>query len=393
MATDSSTADDTGWSNLSTSASDGQLMLESGIAEKCAQHVETMLNAVVGVINWIGSNYKQASPAIAETSSGEQLAEVFREKFQDELKSVLEQHRSVLTDMGNTFVSAGKQYASSEGESTESFEDISFDGSGATSPSGSAESQTIPSSSTTTSSSGTKESLSITPEQGSSFSWQQLYSIGQSIKPQDVADAGGVWYWLAKDLAGDFSTLESSIESAENDWTGSGASAAVSATKKYVQAADLLTTDMNKIGDVLVSASHWLQQTKNSMPTTANPPTTSGSGYSTSASDIAAETEPYQNAFTQHYTDSFSSTSDNILVLPEPSQTSDSSNGSSGSSGSSGSGSDGSSGDSSSGPSGSRGSSSDSSSSSSTGASGSTGPSSSSANGSTSGSSGSTTGS
>ena len=291
MPTDSNAYDDTDWSGLTTSAGDGELMLEPGIAERCAKHVEAMLNSVVGVLTWIDNNSQLASPVIASTPSGDALQTIFGFQVGVGMPYVMNMHRNVLTDMGNTFVAAGKHYASTDTDSAVNFENISFDDPGGTAPSGAPEPPVILADQPPPSYPGTTMQAVVTvPEEGSNFSWQQLYSIGQSINPRAVADAAGVWYWLAKNLAENFSTLGSNIEAAANQWVGNGASRAISATKRYVEAAGFLTSDMNKMGDVLLHTARWLQDTKNNMPTHPDPPTTIGSGYHTSAADIAAKT-------------------------------------------------------------------------------------------------------
>src|SRR6266568_5663865 len=263
VTTDSST-DNTGWASLYTAASNGQLMLESGIAAKCAQYVENMLNSVVGVNNWIAKNYQQGSPVFASTPSGEELQAMFGFIFSAEVPHLMEQHAAVLTDMGNTFVAAGKQYANAENISAANFESISFDDPSGGEPSGAPEPQTIPTLFRGSSFSDTAtQTTAITPEEGGNFTWPELYAIGQSIDPQAVADAAGVWYWLAGSLAANFSTLGSNITSVADQWTGEGATSAINATQNYVSASTVLTDGMNKYGHVLLYSSGWLQDTKN----------------------------------------------------------------------------------------------------------------------------------
>ncbi|MCU1642227.1 MAG: hypothetical protein JWN03_2502, partial [Nocardia sp.] len=138
MAPDPNTSDDLAWASLPATAGNGQLMLESGIAEKCARHVEDMLNLVVGVQNWIGANTGVACPLIASpVFSGIWLGTMFRNKFVNELKDRIERHRNILADMGHTFVAAGKQYQQTEHTSTVTFEDDAlFDNPPGTPPSG-----------------------------------------------------------------------------------------------------------------------------------------------------------------------------------------------------------------------------------------------------------------
>ncbi|MFI5779348.1 hypothetical protein [Nocardia sp. NPDC051570] len=309
------------WSDLKTRAGDGRLKLEEGIAAKCAQHVETMVNAIIGTHTWIQQNYQRASPDIAATGSGAALKLVFNNKIGQEMEERLDRHRDILIEMGNAFVAAGRAYQAAEHSSKVSFDNISFTDPGGTPPPGEPYVQAIPPRGTPDWPDSRMDKVHITPEEGTNFSWQQLYSIGQSINPQAVADAGGVWYWLAQDaLTPAFTELDQNISAASDQWTGQGGDRAIAATQRYVQASQQLVADMNKLGDVLIFTAGWLQQTKSAMPPTPEPPTTTGSGPQAAPVDLAEVTRPYQEAFTADYTDNFEGTTGNIVTLPQPHQ-------------------------------------------------------------------------
>ncbi|WP_330179054.1 hypothetical protein OHB26_21435 [Nocardia sp. NBC_01503] len=320
MAPDPNTADDLAWAGLPTTAGNGQLMLEPGIAEKCAQHVEDMLNVVVGMQNWILANTAAACPIITSPLfSGIWLGTMFRNKFENELKDRIGQHRNILVDMGRTFVAAGKQYQQAEQTSTMIFEnDDLFTNPAGTPPSGTPPVISIPKHPHKPNSSSTLYDTAYwTPEPGPGIPWHTLYLTGQSINSQAVANAGGIWYWLSQTLDTGFGTLRSQISAASDQWTGQGAQSAILATNQYVNASQRLTSDMHQLGDSLVYTSGWLQQTKNGMPPTPEPPPgTTPAQLSQNQADLIQ----YQENFHTYYTENYTHVSTRIVVLPQPSQ-------------------------------------------------------------------------
>ncbi|MQY24980.1 hypothetical protein [Nocardia aurantia] len=322
--------DDTGWAGLSTTAKNGDLMLEPGIAEQAALFVEDALNSIVGVQSWIQQNLQTASPTVANTTSGTDLAGVFHKKIATDLVQRMEKHRTILTDMGNAFVEAGKAYAAAEGTSAENFgatsalSNISFNDPAGTTPPGAPFVQALPPRGTPNWPDTPMDSISITPEHGTNLSWQQLYSIGQSIDAQAVANAGGVWYWLAQiALAPVFTKLNSKITSVRDKWTGNGATASINATTKYTSQSKVLTDDMNKLGDLLIFTADWLQNTKLTAPPTPNPPTTDGTGHQLTPAAVETMLQQYQTAFTTNYHDNFTGTTSNVVKLSEATDVTD----------------------------------------------------------------------
>ncbi|MFE9789608.1 hypothetical protein ACFYO7_29945 [Nocardia salmonicida] len=316
MAPDPSVVDYTAWSELPTLASSGQLRLESGAAQRCAQYVEDMLELVVGVHTWIDRNAASASPTIAASVSGNLLWTVFNLKFGTELRERMDQHRDVLTDMGDTFVAAGKRYARTEHESTVSFEGISFDDPSGTSPIGAPKPVAVPNNPTKPGSTTTYDSLSFGPEMGAQLGWETLWIIGNSIDPQSVATAAGVWYWLSETLNTGFTTLRTNISAVSDQWEGAGSAAAISATSEYVTASVRLTGDMTLLGDSLLYTSGWLAQTRqNAMPPTPSPPP----GDSISQ-QMANEVNliRWQENFQTYYSDNYTHTLTRIVTLPQP---------------------------------------------------------------------------
>ncbi|MBU3066505.1 hypothetical protein KO481_33910 [Nocardia sp. NEAU-G5] len=328
MAPVSNESDDTGWAGLRTTASNGQLLLADGIAATCARHVEDMLNSIVGVHAWIQQNYRTACPPIAATASGLQLEAVFNRKIGAELAQRMDQHRTILTDMGNTFVAAGKAYQDAEsasaaafGGTRTSFAGISFTGSKGTPPAGDPFVQAMPPAGIPNFPDTRMDRVPILLERAANLDWQRLYKIGQSIAPQAVANAGGVWYWLAQCvLAPAFDTFHQNISAVRDQWIGKGGTAAIAATQNYTTASKALTDNMNKLGDLLIYTADWLQQTKTTMPQQPNPPVTNGSGHASTPTDIAAATRPYQDAFTAGYTNNVGHTAGNVVALPQPDQ-------------------------------------------------------------------------
>ncbi|MFI9504697.1 hypothetical protein [Nocardia sp. NPDC052566] len=315
MAPEPEVSEGTLWASLLASSKDGHLKLEPGTAEQCAEHVESMLEVVVGVQNWMNQNTAAASPEIAASVSGRLLWTVFNLKFGTELRQRIDRHREILVDMGNTFVTAGKRYARTEDESAASFENISFTPSG-TPPSGAPPKGVVPSSPRKPGAGTKYDSYGFGPEMGRQLGWEMLYIICNSMNPQAVADAGGVWYWLSSTLETGFTTLRTTIASTSDRWQGIGAQTAIAATNDYTTASKQLTGDMKLLGDTLVYTSGWLQQTKqNAMPPTPQPPP----GDSISQ-NMANEVNliRYQENFQLYYSDNYTQTTARIVTLPTP---------------------------------------------------------------------------
>ncbi|MBF6302409.1 hypothetical protein IU459_33445 [Nocardia amamiensis] len=313
MALDSDVSDNTKWASLANA----ELLLEAGTAQKCAQHVEDMLNVVVGVHTWVQGNYERASPVFAACVSGVQMWALFNSKIATELLERMDRHRNILTNMGNTFLAAGKKYDLTEHNSAVSFEGISFDSPPGTPPSGAPKSVKIPRHSNKPDTTTLYDPALFWPEAGSQLDWSVLYNVGQSINAQAVADAGGVWYWLSKGLDRGFDTLRTTIAGASDQWTGAGADAAILATTQYVLASEQLTTDMNLLGDSLVFSSGWLQQTKNGMPQTPEPPPATTTSQQTQND---ADLLRFQEHFQTHYTENYMHLTTHIVALPQPNE-------------------------------------------------------------------------
>ncbi|MGV9614030.1 WXG100 family type VII secretion target [Nocardia xishanensis] len=315
MAPDPRVSNGTLWAGLRDSANNGHLKLEPGTAQQCAQHVEDMLEAVVGVRNWIDQNTTVASPVIAESGSGRLLWTVFSMKFGTELRERVDRHRQILVDMGNTFVTAGKRYGRTEDESKASFEDISFTPSG-TPPSGAPPKGAVPEHPRKPDSVTKYDSFGFGPEMGRQLGWETLYMICNSMNPQAVADAGEVWHWLSTTLENGFTTLRTTISSIGTRWEGIGSRSAIAATNEYTAASSQLTDDMQRLGDTLIFTSGWLQQTKqNAMPPTPSPPTGDSIGQ-----QMVNELNliRYQDNFQLYYSDNYTHTTTRIVTLPTP---------------------------------------------------------------------------
>ncbi|WP_107654626.1 hypothetical protein [Nocardia suismassiliense] len=315
MAPEPNPSEGTLWAGLLTSAKNGNLKLEPGTAEQCAQHVENMLEVVVGVQNWINQNTAAASPHIAASVSGQLMWTVFSMKFGTELRERIDRHRQILVDMGNTFVTAGKRYARTEGESAASFDDISFNPKG-TAPSGAPPTGTIPNSPRKPDPVTKYDSFGFGPEMGGQLGWEMLYIICNSMTPQAVANAGEVWHWLSTTLETGFTTLRTTISSTADRWQGVGSQSAITATTGYTEASKQLTGDMNLLGDTLVYTSGWLQQTKQ----TAMPPTPSPPVATSISQNMANELNliRYQENFQLYYSDSYPQTLSRVVTLPSP---------------------------------------------------------------------------
>ncbi|WP_281879387.1 hypothetical protein [Nocardia sputorum] len=316
MALDPNVADPTAWSVLPNLAGDGHLRLEAGAAHRCARYVDNMLDLVVGVHTWIDQNVSLASPTIAASVSGQLLWTVFNVKFGTELQERMDRHRNILTNMGNTFVSAGKQYERTEHESTVSFDDLSFHSPSGTPPPGTPKPVAVPVHPTKPDSTTQYDSYGFGPELGSQLGWETLWVIGNSIDAQAVATAAGVWQWLSETLDTGFTTLRTNISGVSDQWEGAGAEAAIAATTHYVGVSQQLTKDMSLLSDSLLYTSGWLQQTKQyaTPPTPSPPPGDSISQQMQNELNLIRLQENFQTYYSVNYTNTLT----RIVALPQP---------------------------------------------------------------------------
>ncbi|QIS02297.1 hypothetical protein F5X71_08140 [Nocardia brasiliensis] len=315
MAPDPNTPEGADWTGPRNSARGGFLKLEPGAAERCARHVEDMLEVVVGVQDWMSANFMVATPTIADSWSGRLLQTVFAVKYGTELRERIEQHHDILVDMGNTFVAAGKRYARTESDSAASFDNIDFSPAGIP-PGGAPPTGTIPGQPHKPDMVTKYDSYGFGPELGAQLGWEQLYMICNSMQPQAVANAAEVWNWLSATLDTGFTTLRTSIAATAPLWEGSGADSAVAATNGYTAASKQLTGDMVRLGEALTYTSGWLQQTKqNAMPPTPSPPqATTPAQQSANEADLIR----FQESFQLHYTTPYAHTTTRIVTLPTP---------------------------------------------------------------------------
>ncbi|WP_067473654.1 PPE domain-containing protein [Nocardia amamiensis] len=290
------------WSGLEKQAKAGYLKFDPAdalaAAKACADLVDDLLGMAAAVTDLRLNN---VAP-IGTLTSGAQLAMAFTTKG-SRLHTILNDHAKIVTDMGETYIAAGKAYTKADGESGDTFKalgelkmpteatpytpgkkapgapDAEFD-----KPSGGAiwkdkdgnlhvskaNAETFASS--LKDYQGAKDpGVTANIENKDSLSFAELYELGRDLDPQPVLAAAGTWHSLANDLLGKLNGFVSVISAGTEAWEGQGASAAAEAVRGYSDGVQPLITSMIAMSQNLDYTAQWLYLTKLSMPATSDP--------------------------------------------------------------------------------------------------------------------------
>ncbi|MEU4342148.1 hypothetical protein AB0H00_12920 [Nocardia sp. NPDC023852] len=323
------------WSTLVGQASSGELEFDENHARVCVHACETALSGLKAIQGYISAPPSDGQPLdtlleFGNLPSGISMAGTFYRRA-THLSNVLGSHLSIVTEMATTFALAEKQYANAEEESRNSFADIA-----PAKLSGKPErlfakglrehntKSLIPASV------GVRDSGIPSPEAGESLSYTALYHLGQSIRPQPVADAASGWLYLAEQLKDVFSGLREKIVATQNSWSGLGGDAARKAVSDYDATTKPLVDNMTTIGNNLHYASAWLYTAKWTMPTSATIPDSGAvavdlSGVGLEPAAWGDDPLPrFRNRYEVSYRVGFSESAVNIPVLPVPDPVTDS---------------------------------------------------------------------
>ncbi|MGW5139207.1 PPE domain-containing protein [Nocardia beijingensis] len=290
------------WSGLENQAKAGYLKFDPAdalaAAQACAELVDDLLGMAAAVTDLRLNNFAP----IGTLTSGAQLAMAFTSKG-SRLHTILSDHAKIVTDMGETYIAAGKAYTKTDGESGDTFKalsalkmpteatpytpgkkapgapDAEFD-----KPSGGftwtdgdgnthvekANAESFPSS--LKDYQGAKDSgVTADIENKDSLSFAELYELGRDLDPQPVLAAAGTWHSLANDLLGRLNTFVTVISAGTEAWEGQGAAAAADAVRSYSDGVQPLITSMIAMSQNLDYTAQWLHLTKLSMPATPDP--------------------------------------------------------------------------------------------------------------------------
>ncbi|WP_216897433.1 hypothetical protein [Nocardia alni] len=310
--------DDSQWPNLKTQANDGDLMFNSAVAVTCYNACSTLLGNIESMMNSVGSLTTPAKPLVTTNSnpdtdslgSAASFRTLLKDKWTD-LYNDLYQHKLIVTDMGETFEAAANAYTSSDNTSADTFNTLDPGSTGSVTIDNSSSEVSAPDYNSTYgsgSSGSTGYSLGGTgsadlvsadsyattiadeAEDGTSFSLDDFFHIGQSIDDNDPSLSSAAEQWNSLQTTWDSwaTTFHEDMQQALNsgEWSGSGASAAVSAVDSYVNGAvTSLGQTMGAMYKTIVELLSLLQAIYKQMPTeyqydyASGTGTYSGSGY------------------------------------------------------------------------------------------------------------------
>ncbi|MEV0341164.1 hypothetical protein AB0H49_19275 [Nocardia sp. NPDC050713] len=290
------------WSGLKNQAQAGYLKFDAAdalaAARACADLVDDLLGMAAAVTDLRLDNFAP----IGTLTSGTQLAMAFTTKG-NRLRTILEDHADIVTDIGETYIAAGKAYANAEGESESDFKaldnlkmptEASTYTPGARKPGGPdaefdkpnggfawkgkdgkphiqrADAESFPAS--LKDYQGEKDpGVTANVENKDSLAFSELYELGRDLDPAPVLAAAGTWHSMATDLLGKLNTFVNAINTGTESWEGQGAAAAAAAIENYSEGVQPLATSMIAMSQNLDYSAQWLHLTRLSMPSSPDP--------------------------------------------------------------------------------------------------------------------------
>ena len=291
--------DDSDWPGLRTAAQEGQLQFDPSVAVACYKACSTMIGNIESLMNTIAATTPSPSAPLFTSiinydtdavPSPSNFRTLLTGKWTD-LYNHLYQHKLILTDMGETFVSAANAYKGAEVVSADSFTTLD-PGSTSTihptlslpSPPDWSSTYASGSSSGSYSLGGSGSSANLvgadnyattiadTAEDGTSFNLANFYCIGQSIttNSNNLADAAA--QWNAVQIAWNNWAIDyhQAMQNALNSgaWTGNAATAAINAVTNYTSGAvPALGQTMGAMYQTLLELASLLNYLSGLMPT------------------------------------------------------------------------------------------------------------------------------
>lgn len=274
------------WSGLENQAKAGYLAFDPAkalaAAKACADLVDDLLGMSAAVTDLRLNNFAP----IGTLTSGTQLAMAFSNKG-SRLYTVLNDHAKIVTDMGETYIAAGKTYVGTDDNSRDNIKalgelkmptvatpykpgtaapgapDATF---GDPSP---FKAESFPSS--LKDYQGAKDTgATASIENKDSLSFTEMYELGRDLDPQPVLAAAGTWHSLSTDLLSRLNNFVTVISAGTDGWEGQGATAAASAVTNYSNGVQPLVNSMIAMSQNLDYTAQWLHLTKLSMPATSD---------------------------------------------------------------------------------------------------------------------------
>ncbi|MGY0496971.1 PPE domain-containing protein [Nocardia sp. FBN12] len=288
------------WSGLANQAKAGYLAFDPAkalaAAKACADLVDDLLGMSAAVTDLRLNNF---SP-IGNLTSGTQLSMALSNKG-SRLHTILDDHAKIVTDMGDTYIAAGKMYTGTDHNSGDNIKALGelrmptaatpyAPGSpapGAPSatfdkPSGgftwqngnethtvNADAESFPSS--LKDYQGAKDtSVTASVENKDSLTFTDMHELGRDLEPRPVLAAAGTWHSLSTDLLSRMNNFVTVISAGTDGWEGEGAAAAAAAVTNYTDGVQPLINSMLAMSQNLDYTAQWLHLTKLSMPATSD---------------------------------------------------------------------------------------------------------------------------
>ncbi|WP_024802279.1 hypothetical protein [Nocardia sp. BMG51109] len=277
------------WRWLTGQAENGLLMLRPGIVVELAALADGVMERLLAVRGEVAN--VDSIPDFSNMSDGQLLAAKFRDKGA-ELGEILDRHVEILRDMAEALRSAGRAYASAEGESADEIDRI------ADLPTVAGE-FAVPDGRdrigvSTAAVDSAQEEYGVddmygdydpeigrnvvagpedippnefngaiphrTPESISDGEYTEFF---HSIQWSAAVDAASYWTWLADELYDKIPDFVNRLQRVgmDGDWRGDGASAAMEAATVYGNDVVLLTEQMRLVADDLDYTGRWMLET------------------------------------------------------------------------------------------------------------------------------------
>lgn len=268
------------WPGLLGKAVGGEVTLAADAARTAAELAVDLLNSLAAVeAKVIDLNvHRGFSDNNHLTRSAVPLSGMFNKAGQS-LGPILRGHREIVTNMGETFVAAGKLYSATEHDVKTAFDNLKkkrepgthepppVAGKVTPPPLANPVTQIAPFAG------AGWYSDPVDPENPAHHNAEWFVRVGVGINAQSVMDSSATWRWASKRIADAFLRFTEQLSKLREQkaWTGNGIDAAIRAATDYHNNMTLLTMSMNLISDNLARCASWLDVTKRAMPTTWNP--------------------------------------------------------------------------------------------------------------------------
>ncbi|MFG1794415.1 hypothetical protein [Nocardia sp. NPDC049149] len=324
---------------LKRQAKIGLLRVDPTVAKECAEAANTAIGNLLAIRKTV-EDKASALPPFGNLKSSTHLQDAFNDRAKS-LAKILTSHITLLTDLAQGFLDAGKAYTEIDEANADALKslDITINKSPGNLPGPDLTKHKSPETKIPDkppASGG--DSVTVNPETSNSLDWDKLYGLGvalggprtvktsftwtksgghtdktalvtESAIANKVADVGSVWKWAADNVFDTGNALNNALRKAtEEKWRGEGAKAAAEAVLRYKNITDDLFKPMKAMAANLDYTAQWLHSTMNAMP------------QEPAATDPRAscDLEKYQNEYKSHYIDGMNHAATLFAKLGDP---------------------------------------------------------------------------